>query len=255
MPTLKSNMWWTRLADRLRSKPRRVSHDLPDIGEDGLLSDPVELMGPTDGETLADKPSALSRWTKRDQTLAKLQEGYERVTQVVEEVQKHLAMQGERTERICTSLEQLARSMSDLPTVSRQQAQTLESIAGQLEMTNAHTQQLAETIGEIPKSTRIQSETLAGIKRQLDMSCEQHLVTSQTMDKLGSAIGMLGESSHAQLQTLSTMHTRAGDQQDLLAGLIARQSKRFMMLFVVTVLLAAAAIAATVVGVMMRHQM
>src|SRR5690349_19638198 len=118
MPTLKTNGWWSRLADRLRYKPIRPSqHRLPQFGEDGLLTEPVELPPEMEGET-PEKPSGgLTRWSKRDQTLVKLQEGYERVTQLVEEVQKHLASQGERTERICVSLEQLARSMGDLPQV------------------------------------------------------------------------------------------------------------------------------------------
>src|SRR3972149_3012014 len=57
-----------------------------------------------------DKPGGLARWGRRDQTLVRLQEGYERLNQLIEDIQKHLAAQGERSERICGSLEQLARS-------------------------------------------------------------------------------------------------------------------------------------------------
>src|SRR5688572_26188731 len=122
MPMLKTNNWWSRLTERLKNNSARpVQHNLPEFGEDGLLSEPVELPPSPEGEAPDKPPGALARWSKRDQTLTKLQEGYERVTQLVEEVHKHLVNQGERTERICLSLEQLARSMNDLPQVSKQQ--------------------------------------------------------------------------------------------------------------------------------------
>ncbi len=241
--------WWTRLSGKLRRGAPTAAdpHTLPEVGEDGLLAEPAES---GDGDAGAERPAgALSRWTRRDQTLAKLQEGYERVTQVVEEVQKHLATQGERTDRICSSLEQIARSISDMPEIARQQGDALSAIVGQLETTSARTQHLADALGEIPKTARVQGETLAGIKRQLEMSGEQSLVQSQTMDKLGSAIGTLNEFNSAQVQALREMHAQAGEQNELLRKVISRQSKRFTMLFIVTVVLAAAAIAVAIVGI------
>jgi hypothetical protein len=245
--------WWTRLRDRLRgdAPSSEPPQHLPDVGDDGLLAEPVEL-APPEGDTPEKPPGALTRWTRRDQTLVKLQEGYERVTQVVEEVQKHLATQGERTERICVSLEQLARSMADLPGIAGQQAETLQAIAGHLETTNARTQQLTEVISEVPKTARTQSETLAGIRRQLEMTGEQNLMTSQSMERLGSAIGTLNEFNSAQVNALRDMNAQAADQNELLRKVIAKQSKRFTMLFIVTVVLAAAAIVIAAIAILAR---
>ncbi len=246
--------WWTRFVERLRgAPPQRPRLDLPEVGEDGLLMDGVEYPGGPDGESPADKPvGALSRWTKRDQTLAKLQEGYERVTQVVEAVQKHLCEQGERTERICTALEHLARSLDHIPDSSRRQVETLQAIAGHLETTNNRTQKMAESIEEFPRVARLQSETLSGIKHQLDLTGEQNLLTSQTMDRLGTAITSLGDFNTAQTQVLRDMNSSAAQHSELLTKLIARQSRRFLMLFIVTVVLAGAAVAAAVVAIAVR---
>jgi hypothetical protein len=245
--------WWTRFVRMLRGEPapRRTS-ELPQVGEDGLLSEAADYP-PAEGESPAERPpGALARWSKRDQTLIKLQEGYEKVTQVVEEVQKHLATQGERTERICNSLEQLARSIGDMPAISRQQAQTLDAIAGQLETTSARTQQLNEVLGELPKAARVQNETLSGIKRQLDMTSDQNVITTQTMEKLGTAVANLGDYNQAQTETLRDMNGRAADQNQQLVRLIAKQGKRFVALFIVTVVLAAGAISAVIVAIAMH---
>jgi hypothetical protein len=256
MSTLRTDSWWTRMMDRFRgSTPAKTRLDLPDVGEDGLLSEPAELLGPSsEGDGQSERPvGALARWSKRDQTLAKLQEGYERVTQVVEAVQKHLSEQGERTERIASALENLARTTSDLPNTTRQQVETLQAMAGHLETTNARTQQLNETMSELPKVARLQTETLSGIKRQLDMTNEQNLLTSQTMDKLGGAINSLGEFNSAQTQVLRDMGSSTVHQNELLTKLIAKQSRRFLMLFVVTVILASAAVTAAIVAISIRH--
>ena len=71
------------------------------VAEDGLLSEPSEFLGPSsEGDGQTERPvGALARWSKRDQTLAKLQEGYERVTQVVEAVQSQQFGRGGTTAR------------------------------------------------------------------------------------------------------------------------------------------------------------
>lgn len=252
----KSQNWWSRFAERLGRKANgsSASHDLPSVGEDGLLLEPAEMPDAAEeSEAAAERsPSPLARWSKRDQTLNRLQEGYERLNGVIEEIQKHLAAQGERTDRICGALEQVARSMTDMTSLSRHHAEALESIAGHIEAGNARLGQMAEGVNEIPKASRSQTEAINGIRKQLEMSAEQNLVTSQTMEKLSTAISALGEVNTTQIEALSQMNRKADDQNERLGKLIARQNKRFIMLFIVTTVLAVAAIAAAIVGMALR---
>ncbi|MCL2330833.1 MAG: hypothetical protein FWC56_05985, partial [Phycisphaerae bacterium] len=212
--------FWQRLKELFTvSQPKNESKSqLPAVGEDGLLLEPVEYpeSNGNNNETDAAANSAgserstnpLVRWGRREQALNRLQEGYDRVSLVVEEIQKHLAQQGERTERICTALETLARSMSDMPNLARQQAQTLEVMSGHVEAGNARMHQIVEAVGEIPKASRAQTETLGGIKRQLEVTGEQNLVTSQTMEKLSTAIAALGEINSMQIESLRQMNSK-----------------------------------------------
>jgi len=256
---LKAPRFWTRLAQVVRRKSRAGTEGpvLPAVGEDGLLVDPVEMPDALGLETemAPERTSAagpLARWSRREQTLSKLQEGYDRLNQVIEQIQKHLEQQGERTDRICNSLEQLARSMSDLPNVGRKQVQTLEAITAQIESGNVRMQQIASAVDEVPKASRAQTETLAGINRTLEMTGEQNLVTAQTLEKLGLTLGALGESNATQIEVLKQMGSKADTQADQLGGLIARQSRRFLMLFIVTIVLAAAAITVAVLSLVLR---
>jgi len=246
--------WLQRLTDTLTKSHR--AHDelkLPVVGEDGLLAEPAEPRADAESEAAAEKPpGALTRWSKRDQALAQLQEGYERVNQLIADIQGHMANQSERSDRMCNSLEQLSRSMADLPAVSQQQARMLESIVGQLETANTRTQQLTGAVAELPKVARAQTETLTGINRQLEMVGEQSVVTSQTMEKIGTAISSVGDTSSAQTKILKQMNYRVDEQNERINQLIASQGKRFVLLFIATALLAVAAIAAVVASVVLR---
>lgn len=250
---VKATPFWTRVAESLRLKTRETKQEkpkMPEATDDALLTQPMDLPEPI-AET-PDRPGPLARWTRRDQAIVQLQEGYEKVTRVIEEIQKHMAQQGDRSERICTALEHLARAMSDTPAIARQQAQTLDVIAAQLEASNARTQLLADAIHEIPKATRGQSETLSGINKQLEVSNEQAVMAAQTMDRLGTNIRTLGDSTLAQGEILREMNAKAAEQNQQLTLLIANQSRRFLMLFVVTVVMAVAAIATGLIGLTLR---
>ena len=250
---------WTRISERFRNRfaetldhggnGRSGSEDLPEIGPDGLLTVPAEYPDDAVEDPVEEKNGGpLSRWARKDQAIKQLQDGYERVTGLIEDVHNHLVTQGERGDRVCESLEQIARSVSDLPTVTRQQSHRLETIGTQIETTNLRMQQLAESVQEVPKIIRMQSDSLTGIARQLEMAQEQGVLANRTMDKLCGAIQTLNESNNAQVKALWTMNTTAGQQNELLTHLVRRQSRLFVALVVVCGLMAAGSIATSIIA-------
>lgn len=251
MPTHTESLW-TRLTNPFRRSSRSDgdNHSSVPVSEDDLLTQRADDPDPVT-ET-PDRPGPLARWARRDQAIVQLQEGYERVTRVIEDIQAHLVQQGERSERICSALEQIAKTMAETPQIARQQSQTLDHIAAQIEAANARSQQLTDIISDIPKVTRGQTEMLTGIGRQLEISNEQGIVASQTIDRLGATLRALGETSQAHGEVLREMSTKAAAQGDQLTQLIAQQSKRFLMVFGVTIFMTLAAIAAAIVGLALR---
>lgn len=252
---IKSDGKLHRILSKLGFKQRGDNgrSDLPDIGEDGLLSEPAEAShADWDGDGQSEgRLRQISRWSRRDQAIAQLQEGYEKITHLVEDIQSHLSAQGERSDRICNSLDQLARSMTDLPGITRQQADTLQSIVGQLETTNARSQKLFETLADMPKASQQQTQTLAGIQRQLEVSGEQNVIATQNMEKITSAVVALNQANELQSQALRDMNAKSEQKNDLLNTLIERQNKRFTMLFVVTIILTLLAIGGAAFGVLL----
>ena len=245
---------WARLRGKFsrRASETDIPEDQPAVGNDGLLSEAVDLPPEEIAEPDEKPPGPLARWTKRDATLSKLQEGYEQVTRIVEQTQQHLADQSERGERICVSLDQLAGAMTNLSGNVKRQANTLETIASQMVDANAHTHQMSTVIKELPNLSRAQNESLAGINQQLHVASEQNLVATQTLDKLGSSLQGMGDAARTQTQALRDMNTKSAEQNNRLAELLDQQNRRFMMLFVVTVVLAVLAVGIGIISLVAR---
>lgn len=242
------NNWWRRLTRRVRGTSGAEPGELPAAGDDGLLVEPAE----PDRESDDKGQGGLTRWAKRESALTQLQEGYERVNRLMADMQQHMADQSNRTERMCAAVEQLVRTMSDLPSLSRDQVRTLESIAGQIEAANTTSRQLADALAEIPKVTRAQADALSGINSRLEVMNEQSLVEAQVTEKLQAAVTRVGNTGQLHTELLKQLDTRAQEQNERLADLLANQVRRFTVLFVVVTVLAAVGVAAAVLA-LWRH--
>ncbi len=227
--------FWTRLGEWLRPGGRssRTPPDLAAVSPERYLEE-ADAAAENEESTPGPAEKPLSRWSRRDQALQQLQEGYQRVTELIDAMQRHMAEQSDRTERIASSLDFLARSLSDLPAASRQQAQTLDAIASHLDVTNARTQQLAESISELPGATRAQSEALTGVSRQLEMANETHVQLNHALSSLGEAVSTLRRSGEAQADSLRLLQRDSQQREDRLVDLIGQQQRRFTWLFAVT---------------------
>ncbi len=241
--------WWSRLMRGLgRGRKTSVEPDgLTARANDDLVGD-----GSFGRAAFARTGVALQRWGRRDPAATDLHEGYRKVTALIEDMQRHMALQGERSDRICASLEQLARSLADLPELSSRQARTLASIAEQMESAASRGEQMAAALNEMPKAARLQAEALSGINRQLGIASEQEAVARQTLEKLSAAVGALSDFNAAQAEAMKQMATRTDEQNRQLNQLLARQTRRFTMLFAVTVALATLAVAAVAAGLLTR---
>jgi chromosome segregation ATPase len=243
--------FWARLSEMFRPGSRS-GRGLPPVGDDGLLADGAATAVEEDEIASATPGKAISRWTRRDQALQQLQEGYQHVTDLIDAMQKHMGEQSERTERIASSLDLLARSLGDLPIASREQARTLDAIASHLETTNSRTQQLAESISELPGATKAQGEALAGITRQLDIVNETHVQLNHTLSSLGDAVGTLRRSGEAQADSLRALQNEGREREGRLADVISQQQRRFTWLFIITLVFALLGAAAGTTVILLR---
>lgn len=241
--------FWSWVREWLRPRRRGSGDELPPVGDDGLLAGGPD--GPGDNED--DAPPApergLSRWSRRDQVLQQLQEGYQRVTELIDSMQRHLAEQGQRTDQIAAALNDLARS---LPTVGQQQVQTLEVISSHLAVTNSRTQQLAESIRELPGVTKAQTEALTGLSRQFELANETTVQMNHALQSLGQMVESLRKSGQEQADAYRRTQQEGREREIRLAELVVQQQRRFTLLFIITLILALVGAAAGMTVILLR---
>ncbi len=235
--------WFHRLATRLRPGGRRNFDELPPAGTDGLLVTPADDETDEDAEN-----NALTRWPRRDTALTRLQEGYEKVNQVIADMQKHMASQSERTDRMCSAIENLSRALGEWPDVASQQTRLLQSILGQSEAAHARSEKWASTLESLPKAMKTQESALGGINQHLAMIAEQSVVESKTMEKLGGTIQQLNDQGNSQTQLLNEVVARLTEQHAHFQSSVNSGTRRFTILWIVTLLLAAGGLTAAILA-------
>jgi chromosome segregation ATPase len=244
---------WFRLKQWFRTRLGKTHDDggLRPNAEDGpvpaLTSDSVD-----DADPVTDRAVTLSRWSRRETTLSRLQDGYDRLLELMDAIHKHMQAQQDRTEQIATGITQLSRSMADFPGASQQQIQLLSAIAAQLETTTVRTQQLSDAVGELPRVVRTQTEALSGVQRQLEMASESDAHLSTSLQSFERSVGKLGESSEHQAAAMRDLRASSDEHQRRLGEIIERQTHRFVVMLIIVAVLAGAGIVVGTVALVMR---
>jgi chromosome segregation ATPase len=242
--------WWSRFRRRDRSGRRSVDgaedadsdHSAVVDGSNGPLP-PADASAEDVLATDRTAP-ALTRRGRREHSLSKLQEGYDRLLELMDQIQKHMRTQEDRTEQIATAIAHLSRSLADTPNSDQQQVQLLSTIAAQLETTTVRTQQLADAIGEMPRVVRGQTDALSGIQRQLELTAESDAHLANTLGSFARSVDRLGEGAGKQADALQELRTAGDEHQQRLDAVIQRQTRHFTLLVAIMAVLAGAAIVA-----------
>jgi hypothetical protein len=202
------------------------------------------------GLTHEQRAVRLPYWSRRkrnEAAIQKLQDGYLQVVGLIDAMQKHMATQDTRTSEISQSLSQLAGSLSQLPELSRRQADSLASIGQQMQAAGERTRQIEDTLPRLAESQR-EMLGILGEKMDSARAIDERMLTS--LDGFCGAVSSLGAASQATTSTLRQMEASALRREEQLSGLVVQQNRRFLMLFAVTTTLAAAAITSGVVALL-----
>ncbi len=257
---------WSRVGGWIRNDRRRFGSSDDPLTKDGAAGDrggaPGDNGDPSgNGRRTADRhdlaaadriTTALSRGGRRDVSLRKLQEGYDRVLELMDQMQQHMLTQENRTEAIATSLGQLNDTLSDVAQSDRQRTELISAIAAELETTKIRTQQLADALSEMPRAVREQTDALTGMQKQLEMGTEADANLDATLQSFGRGVDRLSESTDAQAKVLRDLQA-ADEMRGLqISEILNRQTRQFTILVVFTAVLSAAAIGGGVIALVMQ---
>ncbi len=223
---------------------RNTAADSAELGDDGPLK-PANDLSSRGGVSML-----LSRWQERSQSLERLEEGYQRLTELVDAIQSHLQNQDERSRTIANGLNSMVEHVARLPDALQQQHNQLAAIVEQLECAGARSGRMEAVLAELPKIADGQRQTLLALRDQIEASTKTQQGLLDSISGFSDAVGALNQSSTASMQTLRNVQASAEASQNRLANLFTEQSRRLSRLISAGLVVAAVLTVATIVSML-----
>lgn len=216
--------FWARMGDWFRPgdvRERSQDHALvtDDDGLDGTASEHHGGNGSSGGRLLRRPASASS--------LQRLEEGYHKLSGLVDSIHRHLEVRDERTRQVSESLTQLSAVVGRMTEVGRQQQEQLAAIARLLEASDGRQARWERAIAQIPNLVDAQREGLQSLSAHLEAVQSTHDRVVASLDGFGGTVGMMGESLAKSVDMIARAQGEAASREQRLTGLFARQGRWF----------------------------
>ena len=172
--------------------------------------------------------TGLLRWPgNRQQTMERLQAGYERMLGLCQTIDDHLQSQSHQGQQVADSLSQLTGSIGEVPTLLSQLSQRLDRIAEQAVKASSSTERLSDAIDQMIPAQRSQNDLLSSVHRQLGESSHTNSQLSDVLVELKGAMQGLSRSESERMKALEQLtHMLAGRDREF-ATMVQQQNKAF----------------------------
>jgi len=228
---MSSDSFWRRIGSAIGIQGNgRSGH--PASSSPGTVTQPPTPRAAT-AEATAVEPrraftgaATLLPW--RRPSVEQLQEGYQRVSRMLEAMQDHFERQDRRAEQMTESLTRVARTLEQLAEAQRSQGECIAAIATNVDAAGKHAGALSSALNQMPASLQAQAEAVRAIARQMEASQETDIQLVTSLQRFGVAVDALRESGAAQFDALQRLNERGADDKDALQAFIRDQNRRFL---------------------------
>jgi chromosome segregation ATPase len=231
-----SEGFWSRIGHWFRStnnEPTAVSRERSAsavaVAEPNSPESSETALGATLSETESTivPASSSSRPPRWNQMLERLEDGYTKVIDLVENIQTHMARQDQRTELMSHSLDKLAEHMSHLPAASESQAKALEALAVEIREDASRSRRVEDQLAQLPSLADAQRETMAAISRQMDAAAAGEAKMDETMTRVRHSLTELSDAAQASTATMHRIHEAQAAREDRTEELLRAQTWKF----------------------------
>lgn len=232
--------FWTRVGHWIRPSAGDAAYAPVDGSAESADTDLAE---PVEAEAGGRPAPTLVRRRGREDTLTRLEEGFEKVVNLCDSLNVHFTLQEERSAQIADSLGRVAADMSGLARSVGDQSETLRAIVEHLESGNHRAARVEELCSHFAKLTEAQRQSLAVVSQQVESSRRTDEEIAQSLRTFQESICVLGQSCAESTDALRQMRGEASARDDRLAATMDRASRRFLWLFGITLAVAVAGVA------------
>ncbi len=237
--------FWTRVGHWIRPS----GAGSPCASGDGMAeSAEADLPEPAEAEASGRPTPLLVRRRAREDAMARLEEGFEKVVNMCDSLNVHFTLQEERSAQIADSLGRVAADRSSLSRAVGGQSEALQAIVEHLDAGNHRAARLEELCGHFSKLTEAQRQSLAVVSQQVERSRRTDEEITESLRTFRESICALGQSCAESTDALRQMRGEASARDDRLAATMDRASRRFLLLFAITLTVALAGVAGILIS-------
>jgi len=212
----------------------------PQINDDGLISEETEPAAETvteeSGETGGNQVVVKTvPPTARQESLEKLQDGFNKLVEQLQGINKHLNQQATQHQELMGRIEQLPQLLESFPTVLENQKQITEQLMEQLKSAALKDQQFIDAVEKIPGETAKQTDALVEVNHQLAAAADTDVQMNENLNTFNKTLDKLNETSTGQTDSIMQMSKTFATSDRYLKYLMSRQNKRFMWIFITAV--------------------
>lgn len=173
--------------------------------------------------------------TDKQESLEKLQQGFNRLIEQLEGINEHLDQQVAQHEDLMVRMEKLPTLLESFPAAVQNQKQLTEQMLEQLRAMAVNQQQFIESVDKIPTETAKQTDALADIDHQLAAAADADVQMAESFNRFNETLDKLNQSSLGQTDGILQMSKTFATSDRYLKYIMSRQNKRFMWIFVISI--------------------
>lgn len=171
---------------------------------------------------------SLLRWPgNRQQTVERLQAGYERMLGLCQTIDDHLQSQRQQGQQVADSLCQLTGSIGEVPGLLGQLSQRLDKIADQAVKASTCTERLNDSIDQLIPAQRSQNDLLSSVHRQLGESSHTNSQLADVLVELKGAMQGLSRSETERMRVLERLADMLASRDREFTAMVQQQNKAF----------------------------
>lgn len=210
----------------LFSRKNRIEEHLP-LDENGLPQRQI----------VETRTSIFRPWSRQNQALQNLSEGFVTLTQLMSGIKENLEKQNLRQDEMLRFLSSLPTVIEQIPEANRAQGEALKTIYEQLTQQNQAQATLGQVLNRICDTAGDQRKLIDSLNDQLDSLRQTDATISSNIASVGTAMSTIGQASQTSAQVLEKVQAGMAQRDQAMAQILEKQNQRFNMIFWASIVL------------------
>lgn len=243
---------WQRFGDWLRGSKHPTYTPDPNAVKPLNNSDGQMMINPSEPEPapVEEQSTALFRGTSKKDQIVAIEDGFNRLVDVLESINDNVSQQRVENERMHQRLENVLDTMETMPNTLSKQAGMVNDVCETLRRQASHNEKINEVVQSIPSLTQQQMAKLGEIVAQLETSEQSQTQLVETFRRCDHTMQGVLTNSSAQATAMHHMSEMLQQSDERMNEMLDRQRHGFWWLTGLVVLVIMATVAAVVIVMM-----